>query len=165
MDLYESLVTVHVVAAIVFVGAHAVSAYAVIRLRGERDLATAARLVNASKRGLIAAYLAFATILLTGIANGVMGGWFTSGLWIWASLAILAGILVVMHFYGSRRMDDVRRAAGIEPIVKEKGEVVRPAGGPEEIGAATARLQPALLAAVGVIGFAAVVWLMIAKPF
>ena len=165
MDLYELFVTVHVLAAIVFVAAHAVSAYAVFRLRGVSDVAVAGRLVKASKRGLIVAYLALAVIVLTGIVNGVMGGWFTSRLWIWVSLIVLAAILVVMHFYGSRRMDDVRRSAGIEPIIKEKGEVLQPAQGPEQIGAATGRLQPVLLAVVGVGGFALVTWLMIAKPF
>jgi len=107
------LVLLHVVSSIGFVVTHGVSMVVAFMLGSTRDVARAQRLLDLSARALGPMYLFLLVLLLSGIASGIVGGWWTSGrLWIWASLALLIAIAVYMTLRGNTWFSALRGAAG-----------------------------------------------------
>ena len=156
----------HVLAAFGFVAMHGTSIYVLVRLRRERDVASVRALLNLSIASLIPAYAFLALILVSGIASGIVGGWWTSGrLWIWASLAVLVAVFLYMSFAATGYFARLRAAAGLEYQVR--GRKV-PASAPDEAALAAALNGPnptAAILTVGGLGLVVLVWLMVMKPF
>ena len=166
MDLgpYHSvLVTAHVIGVLVFVIAHAVSAYVLIRLQSEDDPDRLRSLLRMSRTSLTVAGVGFLIWFLAGVVAGFSGGWWTSGrLWIWASLLIAVVITGLMTPMGRMYLNRIREALGVDPKTGVYG------GGEYDAAAlqvARASGKPWLLAAIGIIGLIALFWLMLAKPF
>ena len=87
-------------------------------------------------------------------------------LWIWASIAILVAVIVLMTPVAGRPMLRVRRALGLRS--DRQGPGVDPTLLPlsdDELVAARAALRPGMAAMVGLVGTLLLVWLMEAKPF
>ena len=80
------------------------------------------------------------------------------------SIGVLLLVLVIMLIKVAPYFHRVRRADGLE-IVDGKWErsVTEPSS--EEMGRLIAALNPAIVTAVGVAGWAVIVWLMLFKPF
>lgn len=160
------LVALHVLSAIGFVAAHGVSMVVAFRLGSARDVDGARRLLDLSARALGPMYLFPLVLLLSGIASGIVGGWWTSGrLWIWASLAMLIAIAVYMTYRGNAWFSELRGAAGQPHNVRGKDSQ---AGDPDPARLQTllaARARAWELLAVGGGGLALLVYLMISKPF
>jgi hypothetical protein len=78
MDLRPTLTLIHVLAALVFVIAHAVSAVAMFQVRGQLDRVVLTATLNRSSKAQIVAYIALL---------GFVGSWWGS-LWIWVSLVL-----------------------------------------------------------------------------
>lgn len=161
MDLYPWLVVTHVVAALAFVGAHAVSAFAMYRVKAERDRARLAAYLDLSGRSLPIAFVALLVLLVAGIAAGILGGYFGK-LWIWASIAVLVVVLGAMTPLAAIPMNRLRRALGL-PTRSEPAPAAP--GTDEEVGAAQAALRPRLAAGIGGLAVVALVALMSLKPF
>lgn len=158
---------VHVLAAFAFVLVHGASAMVAFKLRGERDRARIQALLELSNAYLTWLYLAFLVLLLAGILSGVAGGYWTSGrYWLWASLGLLAAIVVVMYVIATPHFDALRHALGMPTFndVQKKQDPPPPA-----TDADLARLldspRPIQAAAIGVGGIAIIVALMMLKPF
>ena len=101
-------------------------------------------------------------LLVGGVAAGIVGDHFGRG-WIWAALVILVLITVAMYamatpFYGQLRVAAGARAkdpkADPNPVINQ-AEIDTLAGGD----------RPAVLLAIGAIGFLVILWLMVLKPF
>jgi hypothetical protein len=81
--MYGIVVLLHVLGAFAFVLAHGVSMLASFRLRGERDRARQAQLLELSGIGVGLMYIGLGVLLVAGIAAGFMGNHWGRA-WIWA---------------------------------------------------------------------------------
>jgi hypothetical protein len=164
-----ALRTVHVVAVIVFIVAHAMNMIVGFRLKGVRDAAAARRMLDGSRTALLVAYLALIVVLVAGILGGIAGAWFTSGrLWIWAALIVLVAVFLLMGFTAGETLARLRWAVGAKPTRGEKQPLKwygdrKPTD--EDFRATLAAWNPWLTAAIGLVGLVVLFWLMYAKPF
>ncbi len=162
---YHSLfVSAHVVGVIIFVVAHAVSAYVLIRIQSENDPDKLRSLLGWSSRSLGVAGIGLAIWFLAGLLAGFSGNWWTSGrLWIWAALAVAIVVTGVMTPLGRMYLNRVREALGID---SKTGMQIAGAGyDATALQAARASGRPWLLATIGLGGLVILFWLMLAKPF
>jgi hypothetical protein len=155
MDLYPWVVLVHVVAAFLFAIAHGVSAFVSFRLRAEREPARVRALLDLSGSALGTMYGALVVLLVAGIAAGITRDWFAR-LWIWAALATLIVVVVLMYALASRYYASVREAVGVRSISTPKG-----APDPTPVDSR----RPDVIAGIGFAGFVVILWLMVVKPF
>jgi hypothetical protein len=143
--------------------AHGVSAFTVIRLRGERDPARVSALLDLSKFSLPTSDLAILVILISGIASGfVIGSW--GHLWIWVSIGVLVFLFIFMSVRGVQYHDALRHALGMAGFYDKKDAPI-PEADPEALARALASGRGMELAAVGGIGLLVILWLMVVKPF
>lgn len=163
MDWKEWLVFAHVLGAFTFVMAHGVSVFVALRLRGERDQARVAALLDLSKSAVTIAAIAVVFLLVTGIIAGFVGDRWGQR-WIWTSIGILILLWAYMSFRGTRYLDAVRHAVGSLGIYDKKGTEPPPAD-PAVATALLASSRALELATVGGIGLVAILYLMVFKPF
>src|SRR3954447_15820652 len=114
MDLspyYETLVLIHVLGVLVFVIAHSVSMYVLLRVRSQRDPERLRRLLALSRRSINVMSVGLGVGLIAGLLAGFAGSWWTSGqYWIWASVVILFFVIGAMTPLGRFYLNRVRTA-------------------------------------------------------
>jgi hypothetical protein len=164
VDWYPWVVLLHVVGAFGFVFAHGASAFAAFRIRGEREPARVAALLDLSATSLGLMYVSLLLLLIGGITAGFMGG-FWGSLWLWIAIGVLVLVIGAMYPMGSLHYANVRRAVGIKPYTDPKdAPPPEPLSGPE-LEAILSSNRPFALLAVGGIGLLVIIWLMVVKPF
>ena len=161
--MYEWIVLLHVVGAFVFVAAHGVSMVTAFRLRGERDRGRQATLLEASAIGVYLTYVGLLMLLVGGIWAGFAGEHW-GRLWIWASLAILVVVIVVMYAVATPFYGRMRAAAGLGQWA-ERASSYKPPATEADLAMLATSNRPTVLALVGGIGLLVIVWLMVIKPF
>ena len=164
MELYPWVVIAHVFFVIIAFGAHGTSAYAVFQAKRETDRARLAAVLDLSSASLILAGVGLLLAVLLGIVAAIMGNHF-SRLWPWASIGVVVVVFGVMTPIGANPMSRLRNALGMPSRLDQKGAPPPPPAGDAEIRAAQSALQPELLATVGIVAIAVLVWLMEVKPF
>ncbi|MCA1588263.1 MAG: DUF2269 domain-containing protein [Chloroflexi bacterium] len=166
MSLYGAIVFIHAATILLFFIAHGASMGVAFRLKRERDPAGARALLDLSTwaMGWPTGILVIVG-LLTGIAAGIMGGWFGQ-LWIWVSLVLFLAVAGLMTPMAASRLKAVRAAAGTVPF-EPFSRTPRPA--PEPDAAELSRLldewNPTPIALLGLTSFLVILWLMLFKPF
>jgi hypothetical protein len=106
----------------------------------------------------------FIVLLLSGIAAGFTGGYW-SRLWIWVAIGLLVVITGLMTPVAAGHYNKVRSAIG-QKVPRDKSEAPPPEPlPPHELEALLMASTPWILVAFGGIGFAAIVLLMMLKPF
>jgi hypothetical protein len=158
------LILVHVVAALVFIVAHAISAVAIFQVRAEPDRAKLTAILNRSGTALIVASIAILAVLIAGIWLGFLGSYW-GRLWIWVSLVLLVGVGIAMTPLAAGPMRTVREALGMQMGKPKPGEPAPVPASDAELAAARAALKPELTAAIGITVLVVIVWLMLEKPF
>ena len=161
--MHTWIVFAHVLGAFTFIAAHGASMFASFRLRSVSDRGRVLELLDLSSMSLGIMYIGLAILLAAGIAAGFTGD-FWGDAWIWASIAILVVILAVMYAVATPFYGRMRVAAG-DPRYVEKAASFNPPATPADLGGLATSPRPYWLAAVGGIGLAVIIWLMIAKPF
>jgi hypothetical protein len=161
--MYQVVVFFHVLGAFAFILAHGVSMVVSFRLRRERDAARQASLLELSGQGIGLMYIGLGVLLLAGIVAGFMGGHWGRG-WIWASLGVLVAVIVVMYTVATPFYGRMRAAAGV-PGSEQMASRLKPPASPGDLEVLATSPRPMVLAAVGGIGLAVIVWLMLFKPF
>jgi Predicted integral membrane protein (DUF2269) len=161
--MYGLVVLLHVLGAFAFVAAHGVSMITAFQLRGERDRARQAALLEASGTGVGVMYIGLLLLLLAGIVAGFMGGHWGRG-WIWASLGTLVVVIAAMYVVATPFYGRMRTAAGL-PGSAEQAAKYKPPVTEADLDQLAASNRPVVLAIVGGIGLVVIVWLMILKPF
>jgi hypothetical protein len=151
--MYEAIVTLHVVGAVAFLAAHAVSMYASFRVRGERDGARAAQLLGRSGQSIGIMYIGLGSLLIAGIVAAFMGGHWGAG-WLWASIGVLVAVVGVMYSVAAPFYQRIRQAVGPDGAVA-----------PDDLDRLATSGRPWILLSVGSIGFVVIVGLMLVKPF
>jgi hypothetical protein len=161
--MYGWVVLLHVLGAFAFVMAHGVSIVAAFRLRGERDPARQAQLLELSGDSVGLMYIGLAVLLLAGIVAGFMGDHW-GRLWIWAAIATLLVVAALMYALATQYYGRMRAAAGVRGSEQLAGRLTPPPG-PDDLAALGASSRPFVLAAIGGVGLVVIVWLMVLKPF
>jgi hypothetical protein len=164
MDIYPWVVIAHVFFVIVAFGAHGTSAFAIFQAKRETDRARLAGVLDLSGSSLIMAGITLILAVLLGIWAAIIRGHF-SQLWPWASIAIVVVVFAIMTPLGASPMSRLRQALGLPSRADQKGAGPPPPADDAALRAAQAKLQPELLAIVGVAAIAILVWLMEVKPF
>ena len=161
---YPWIVFVHVLAAFAFAVSHGVSMYAAFRMRADRRPEHVAAMLDISGTSLTLMYVSLLVLLVAGIAAGFIGNWW-GRLWIWLALAILLAVAIYMYIAGTRFYIRVRHAVGKTAPQDPKDKPPPTPLSPEELAVMLESRRPFELAAVGVAGFVAILYLMILKPF
>jgi hypothetical protein len=161
--MYATVVFLHVLGAFAFVLAHGVSMHVSFRLRGERDRARQAQLLELSGQGVGLMYIGLGVLLVAGIAAGFLGDHWGRA-WIWAALGTLVVVIAVMYAVATPFYGRMRAAAGV-PGSEQMAARLKPPPTPADLDALATSNRPMLLAAIGGIGLVFMIWLMLAKPF
>lgn len=160
--MYRWLVFLHVFSAFVFMLAHGASAAVMYRLRAEREPAALRSLFALRDAAVMPFNLSSAVMIFSGIALAFMGNWWRAG-WIWASLGSFVVITLVMSLFGRAYFEKARQ------LLEEPGRTSRsaaePSTAPDDLESVLSSGRPHLLLAVGMGGFAFIVYLMMFKPF
>jgi hypothetical protein len=155
---------IHIAGAIAFVAGHGVSMFMALRLRSEREPTRMLAMLDLSADSLGLATIGLLALLVAGIVDGIVAGYF-GRLWIWIALVGLIAIggwmtpMAAIHFNG------IRVALGQRPRRAKPGDpdpVPRPI---EEVVALASSNRPQQLAIVGGGGLLVILWLMTFKPF
>jgi hypothetical protein len=162
MQLYPWFVFIHVLAAFLFILAHGASAFVSYRLRAERDPTRIAALLDVSSSTIGLMYGTLSLLVLAGVAAGIMGDWFSKG-WIWVAIGVLFAVTVLMYVVATRYYVTVRQALG-QTRRGSCGPAPEPLP-PDQLLALLDSRRPDAIAAIGIIVLAALLWLMVVKPF
>ena len=119
-------------------------------------------LLDVSSLALGVTYVGLLLLLVGGIAAGIIGEHFGRG-WIWAALVLLVVIMVAMYAMATPFYGQLRVAAGAR--AKDPKVDPNPVVNQAEIDALAGSNRPAVLLAIGTIGFLLILWLMVLKPF
>ena len=153
----------HVASAFAFVLAHGVSVFVSLRLGAERDPVRVGALLDLSLFAVRVATLMLIIVTITGLVATFVRDYWGQG-WIYASLAILVVLWAWMSIRGVRYFDQVRHALGKRGAY-DRTSTPDPEPNPGQLETLLTSSRPIELTAVGLIGLALIVWLMIAKPF
>jgi len=145
MSLYRWLLLLHLAGLSTFLLAHGVTAGAALGLRGRPSLGESRLLLRLSLRGAAVSYAGLLLLIVTGVWMGFLGSWWGRA-WIWAAIGVFVGVFVAMGlisnaYRGARSATD------------------------ERLGEAVARTRPLTATWVGTFGLAALLLLMVLKPF
>jgi hypothetical protein len=162
LDWTPWLKLLHVAAGFTFALAHGVSAFTTLKLRGERDPARVTALLDLSKVSVPVTDAAIVLLLLSGIVSGFVGGYW-GHLWIWISIGVLVFLFLFMGLRGVKHNDAIRHALGRAGIYDHGKPIPEP--DPAELARLLDSPRGLELAAVGFIGLAVILWLMVVKPF
>jgi len=164
VNLYGWVVLGHVLAVILALAAHGVSAFAMFRIRKEHERARLAAILDLSSSAVTVAGIAFLVAIVLGVAGALIDGQF-SKLWPWASIVVLVVVIGAMTPLAAIPMNRVRRVLAVAVPGDRTGHTVGEAGTDDELAAALAAIRPEIPTAIGVAGVAILAWLMRAKPF
>jgi hypothetical protein len=163
MDWTPWLKLIHVAAGFTFALAHGVSAFTTLKLRSERDPARVTALLDLSRVSLPVTDAAIVLLLVSGIVGGFVGNYW-GHLWIWISIGVLLVLFASMSVRGVRHHDAIRHGLGLPGFYDHKGATV-PDADPAALAKALDSPRAIELAAVGFIGLAVILWLMVVRPF
>ncbi|MBI3745865.1 MAG: hypothetical protein HY264_04960 [Chloroflexi bacterium] len=164
MDLYGWLVLGHVTAVILAFAAHGVSAFAMFRVRRERDRARLGAILDLSSSSLGIAGVMLLLAVILGIVAAVVGNQFAKA-WPWAAIGIVVIAFGSMTPLAAIPMNKVRRALAIPMAGDRIGDTAGPGGSEEELATALAGIRPEVPAAIGITAIVLLTWLMQTKPF
>lgn len=166
--MYRWWVFVHILGAFGFLLAHGVSVGMALALRREREPQRVQALLDLSRVSIGLAYISLLVLLAGGIVSGFLGHWWGQG-WIWTALALLLALMVGMGVLGTSYYDRIRIGVGTEPVLGSRKKAWLkerpPPASPTELEAILSSSRPVLLAWMGVLGLALILWLMVLKPF
>jgi plastocyanin len=154
--VYQWWVFVHLVGVLAFVGAHGVSMFVLFRLRTERDPQRVNDLLVLSSSSITAFYYGLLVLLAGGIVAGFLGHWWGRA-WIWAAIGVLVVISLIMYgvatpYYKRVRFVARAMAEGSQAVTSQQFDEILKSG------------KPSGVAAVGILGLLAIVYLMVLKP-
>src|SRR5436853_7693850 len=94
--MYQWIVFLHVLGAVMFFMAHGASMAMAFQLRREHEPARIRAMLDLSRATVPGAYISLIVLLVAGIIAGIMGNWFTRG-WIWTALVLLVVLMGLMY--------------------------------------------------------------------
>ena len=149
-------VLLHIAGAFGFLMAHGVSAYAVLRLRKERDPVRVSQLLEMSSGSIGVMWNAIGLLLIGGVVAGFTGHFWGQG-WIWAAIVLLLAITVAMYAVATPW---VKRLRTVSAAMAEGSRAVSQ----EQFEDILRSKRPHSIAAIGFVGLLAILYLMVFKP-
>ena len=165
MTFYSWIVWLHILAGVVFFFIHGVSMATAFFLKKETNPDKLKMLLELPGITIAPMGVSLLTMLATSIYMGASLSLWSSGWW-GTSFLIFFLMVVWMTWYGRKFYSPVRKALGMEYM--SGFSTSNPAEEPspmEDVQRAIAKTNPHLLATVGFIALALLLWLMRAKPF
>lgn len=159
--MYNWLVWLHVLFSLLLMLTHGVHAAAMLAFRKERDPERSLTFFNIVPD---IRYVRYVTVLmaLPGLAAAFVLPWWKQG-WPWASAGIFVVVSVVMYQYGAGYFGLIQEAAEGLIAAQKAGKGIEEARGRFE--AARTAPHTLVVSIVGIVGLAAILWLMRFKPF
>jgi hypothetical protein len=161
--LHRIILFAHVLFAFLYFLVHGASVAVAYRVRRETSAERVRALLDLSWSTVVTGYYLLMATIVCGVALGFMGHWW-SAWWIWVSIAVLVVVLVAMLGKIAPYFHAMRRAAGLA-FVDGRWEREAEEGSPDDLARAIASAHPVAITAVGVAGWAVILWLMLFKPF
>jgi hypothetical protein len=156
---------VHIASAFGLAFSHGASVAMMFRLRRETDPVRIGAMLDLSLSTLASAGISLLALLVSGVVSTFLHHAWGAG-WIWVSLVLLVAITGVMTPLAANHYNRVREAVGAQTWdQRRKGIEPGPPRTPEEVAALLRSRRPEAVTAVGGIGFLAILWLMVYKPF
>ena len=146
VSVYRWLLFFHLAGLSVFLVVHGFSAAAAFGLRRRPGPAESRLLLQLSLQTAWVAYPALLVLVGTGVWMGFLGHWWGQA-WMWTAIGVLILLVLAMGFLA----DPYRNARSAETD--------------EKLAAAVAQTRPLTVTWLGAIGFAAILFLMVLKPF
>ncbi|MEO8423473.1 MAG: hypothetical protein ABI595_06110 [Actinomycetota bacterium] len=147
----------HLTGVLAFVGAHGASMFVLYRIRGEHDRRRIAELIAFSGTTTRPMYISLLVLTVGGVGAGLALHLFSQW-WLWISIVILLVTIGLMS--GLAKPYFRRITAACE---------IRPSGVPrvsdEELEQLLRSGEAHVIAAIGVVGLLAILYLMLFKPF
>ncbi|MGH2630345.1 MAG: hypothetical protein ACRDHI_07275 [Actinomycetota bacterium] len=157
--MYEYWLLLHILAAIAFAGCHGASMFALYHIRSlDLDRQRIADTIAFSGTTTRAMYISLILIVVAGSVLSVQGKWL-GYVWLWLSIGVLVVTTVLMTAIAKPYFKRITAACGM-----------RPSGVPrvsdEELQELVAgpRSKANLISAIGILGLAVIVFLMVTKP-
>ncbi len=160
--MYEYIVLLHVIGAFTFALAHGVSMAVALRLRGVQSREQVAALLDLSGLSIMALYIGLLLLLVGGVWAGFAGDHWGQP-WIWASVGVLVVVIVAMYAIATPFYGRMRAAAGVLTDPKQVAKFGEFA--PDDLDRMRRSSRPIWLTIIGSVGFLALLWLMVVKPF
>ena len=153
----------HVLSAFLYLLAHGGSVAVAFRVRRETSAERVRTLLDLSRSTVATANYMFMSTVVCGVVLGFLGHWWTTR-WIWTSIVILVLLLVLMGRTAAPYFRRIRSAVG---LVFAEGAWQRVAGEPsaEELRRALESGNATTITVLTMGGWAAILWLMLFKPF
>lgn len=155
--MYRYWVVLHILAAASFLLAHGVSMYALYRVRAlDLDRDRIVDTITFSGATTKPMYVSLLVLVVAGFVAGYQGKWLDDW-WIWISIGILVVTTVLMTAVAKPYFQRITAACAM-----------RPSGVPrtsdEELGELVRSPKAHVISAIGVVGLAVIIWLMVTKP-
>lgn len=163
-DWVRALVLAHVLSAFAFAVLHGPSVAILWRLRTERSLPRVQALLDMSRAWSTYSWVGWVALAVTGVALALAEHTWRAP-WVWGSALVLVVVSLAMSPLAARPFNEARHAAGL-PYFDGRGMTrAGPVDDKElEVALGVIRRRSALIAAVGVVGLAVLVWLMVSRP-
>lgn len=162
---YQWMAWLHVLFGVLFFFSHGVSMATAFLLPREKNEERIRMLMDVTGISIAPLGISLLGLLITSIYMGSAAGWWRTGWWGFSFLIFLA-MVVWMTWYGRKYYSPIRRALGQDYMTGiGKHNPAEPPLGMDEVQRLVAKTNPHLLATVGFLVTAALLWLMRFKPF
>ena len=167
MNLYQWIAWLHVLSAFLFFFVHGVSMATAFWLPKEKDVKRLSMLLDLPGITIAPMGVSMLGLLATSIYMGSSAGWWKTGWW-GLSFLIFVLMIVWMTWYGRKYYSPIRRELGLSYMSgfgTSHESVENKVINMDEVQQLIAKSNPRLLASVGVIITAILLYLMRFKPF
>ena len=156
-QFYSWFVFAHLAGLVLFAICHGASAFMAFRIRGERDPAIVASILQTGALSIGPMYIGLLLLIVGGLgAAAGLNLWGEP--WVIASIVVFIAVLVLMYAIASPYYMALRKA------LEERGPDGRPTMEPAALARQLDTRRPEILAVVGTVGLLLLVWLMVIKP-
>jgi hypothetical protein len=167
VNLYAWSVWLHILFAFIFFFAHGTSMAIAFLLPQEKDPVRMRALLDVSAVSVAPLGISLFVLLITSLHMGLTAGWIRTGWWC-LSFLLMLGTVAWMTWYSRNYYTPIRKALGgfyMSGLSTKNPAVEDKAVNWEEVQELVRRTNPHLLASVGLIVTALLIWLMRVKPF
>jgi hypothetical protein len=161
--LHRILLFSHVLFAFIYLLAHGTSVAVAYRVRREVSAERVRALLDLSRATVPASNYMLMATLLCGIALGFLGHWWSAG-WLWVAIVILFLVLFTMGKVAVPYFQEIRNAVGLV-LVDGRWERTATDASPDDLARALESGSPTTITGVAIAGWAAILWMMMFKPF
>jgi hypothetical protein len=156
-ELYPWFVLLHLIGLVIFAVSHGASIFMAYQVRGQRDPATVAAILGVGRLSIGPMYVGLVLLAVGGLGAAVAGNLLAQP-WVIASIITFVVVLVVMWSVASPYYVNLRTS--LEAVDADG----RPTIDADALATQLASRRLDVLLAVGGVGLAILIWLMVIKP-